>query len=186
MKHYFFKSMAAFGLVILVAAGCSDRNAEKRIAALENEIKELKGSKEAEHNHVTPTPAATALPTADVKPEGPVAAASFSKTEHDFGTIKEGQVVEHSFEFVNTGEVPLLISNAQPSCGCTVPDWTKTPIPVGGKGYVKAKFDSNGKPNMQNKTITVTANTYPQQTVLRFKAMVTPKAQQSDAGPLKQ
>ena len=55
-------------------------------------------------------------------------------------------------------------------------DWTKTPIPVGGTGFVKAKFDSNGKPNIQNKTVTVTANTWPKQTVLRFKAMVTPKA----------
>ncbi|HEX6890369.1 MAG TPA: DUF1573 domain-containing protein, partial [Chryseolinea sp.] len=76
-----------------------------------------------------------------------------------------------------------IIQSAQGSCGCTVPDWTKEPIPVGGTGFVKAKFDSNGKPNIQNKTVTVTANTWPKQTVLRFKAMVTPKS--AVDGPVK-
>jgi hypothetical protein len=183
MKYYFLKSLAMIVLIVLAATGCKDRNAEKRIAALENEIKELKGSKQADHADHTITPAST---PEEAKPEGPLAAINFVKTEHDFGTIKEGDVVEHTFEFTNNGEAPLLIQNAQASCGCTVPDWTKTPVPVGGKGFVKAKFDSSGKPNMQNKTVTVTANTYPTQTVLRFKVMVTPKAQQPDAGPLNQ
>ncbi|HOO09444.1 MAG TPA: DUF1573 domain-containing protein, partial [Cyclobacteriaceae bacterium] len=79
------------------------------------------------------------------------------------------------YSFKNTGEAPLIIQNAQPSCGCTVPEWSKEPIPVGGTGFIKAEFDSNGKPNIQNKTITVTANTWPKVTTLRFKAMVTPK-----------
>jgi hypothetical protein len=105
----------------------------------------------------------------------------FETTEHDFGTIKEGDVVEYTYAIKNTGEAPLIIQSAQPSCGCTVPDFSKDPIPAGGTGYVKAKFDSNGKQNIQNKTITVTANTWPKQTVLRFKAMVTPKA--GSAGP---
>jgi hypothetical protein len=83
-------------------------------------------------------------------------------------------VVEYTYKFTNTGEAPLIIQNAQGSCGCTVPDWTKKPIAVGEEGYVTAKFDSKGKPNIQNKTVTVTANTWPKQTVLRFKAMVTP------------
>lgn len=188
MKNILVKPLAiAMAILMMTAAGCRDRNAEKRIAALENEIRELKGSKPAENNGAAAVnPAPAALTPAETKPEGPLATINFKETEFDFGTIREGQVVEHTFEFVNNGEVPLIIQNAQPSCGCTVPDWTKTPIPVGGKGFVKAKFDSSGKPNVQNKTITVTANTYPQQTVLRFKAMVTPKPQQSDAGPLRQ
>ena len=100
----------------------------------------------------------------------------FATIDHDFGTINEGEVVEYTYSFKNTGEAPLIIQSAQGSCGCTVPDWTKEPIPVGGTGFVKAKFDSNGKTNVQNKTVTVTANTWPKQTVLRFKAMVLPKA----------
>jgi hypothetical protein len=91
--------------------------------------------------------------------------------------------VEYTYSFKNTGAAPLIIQSAQGSCGCTVPDWTKEPIAVGATGFVKAKFDSSGKPNIQNKTVTVTANTWPKQTVLRFKAMVTPKS--AADGPVK-
>lgn len=176
MKINVLKTVA-LGLIALVSVSCNDRNAEKRIADLESRLKDLEGKKTSTPVSVTPTPTPAAVnPVAEEKPEGPLAVASFPKLEHDFGTIKEGDVVEHTFTFKNTGSAPLIIQNAAPSCGCTVPDWTKEPIPVGGSGFVKAKFDSNGKPNIQNKTITVTANTYPKQTVLRFKAMVLPKA----------
>lgn len=167
---------------LVISVSCKDRNAEKRIAALESELKELKGESTANPSS-TPTPA---TPAQQEKPEGPLAVIAFEKTEHDFGAIKEGQVVEYTFTFKNTGEVPLIVQDAQPSCGCTVPDWSKEPIPVGGTGFVKAKFDSNGKPNMQNKTVTVTANTWPKQTVLRFKAMVSPKIPDAPAeGPVR-
>jgi hypothetical protein len=177
--------------VIAMGAACSDRNAEKKIAALEERLKELEQGKKAAGAAITPVnPAESATvnpaiqPPAETKPEGPLPVAAFGKLEHDFGTIKEGQVVEYTYTVKNTGQAPLIIQNAQPSCGCTAPDWTKTPIPVGGTGFVKAKFDSNGKPNIQNKSITVTANTWPKQTVLRFKAMVTPKGDGSN-GPVK-
>src|SRR5690606_17283558 len=109
------------------------------------------------------------------KPEGPLPAIEFETTDHDFGTIKEGDVVKYTYKFKNTGDAPLIIQNAQGSCGCTVPVWAKDPVPVGGEGSITAEFNSSGKPNVQNKTVTVTANTWPKQTVLRFKAMVTPK-----------
>lgn len=184
MKNQFFKSLGMMALLIVLASACNNRDLEKRIAALENENKELKAQKSVDPgNNPAPLEAKTA---AEEKPEGPLPALSFSETEHDFGTIREGQSVEHTYTFTNNGEAPLVIQDARPSCGCTVPDWTKTPIPVGGKGYVKARFDSNGKPGMQNKTITVSANTWPKQTVLRFKAQVTPKAQQPAEGPVRQ
>jgi hypothetical protein len=65
-----------------------------------------------------------------------------------------------------------------------VPDWTKTPIPVGGTGFVKAEFDTHGKAGIQNKTITVTSNSWPKTTVIKFKAMVTPKLDGAN-GPVK-
>jgi hypothetical protein len=182
------KSAMALAILATLATACKDREAEKRIAALESEIEELKGKKtpEATPGIQPESPVVSdAVAKADEKPEGPVAAINFPVKDYDFGTIKEGQVVEHQFEFTNTGTVPLIISEARPSCGCTVPDWTRNPIPVGGKGVVKAKFDSNGKPNLQQKTITVTANTFPKQTVLKFKAMVLPKNPEPPAaGPL--
>jgi hypothetical protein len=156
-------------LSLVVMVGCRDKDAEKRIAQLESRIAELEGKGTAAP---AATPAASAVP--ETKPEGPLAVMEFTTLEHDFGTISEGDVVEYTYKFTNTGEAPLIIQNAQGSCGCTVPDWTKKPIAVGEEGYVTAKFDSKGKPNIQNKTVTVTANTWPKQTVLRFKAMVTP------------
>ncbi len=170
-------------LALLVSAAlvsCKDRAAEKRIAELESRLIQLEGNGGAAAT--TPAATAAATPAADVKPEGPLPAFEFTSTDHDFGTIKEGEKVSYTYSFKNTGEAPLIIQNAQPSCGCTVPEWSKEPIPVGGTGFVKAEFDSNGKPNIQNKTITVTANTWPKVTTLRFKAMVTPKAT-GDNGP---
>jgi hypothetical protein len=164
--------------VLSFAVSCKDRDQEKRIAELEAQIADLKGQKT-----VAPTPVAEA-PVEEKKPEGPLPVVQFSTIEHDFGTINEGQVVEYTYAFKNTGEAPLIIQTAKPSCGCTAPAWSKEPIPPGGTGFVKASFDSKGKPGIQNKTITVMANTYPKQTVLRFKAMVTPKAT-GDAGPVK-
>ena len=93
--------------------------------------------------------------------EGPFAGFGIEDKSHFFGDITEGEIVEHTFEIVNNGEVPLIIESAKPSCGCTVPDWPKEPIPVGGKGQIFVKFDSKGKKGAQNKSITVTANTEP-------------------------
>lgn len=171
--------------ILLVSFSCGNRNAEKKIAELESRLKELEGKKPAATTPGLATSPATpdTQPLEEKKPDGPLPVMQFNTVDHDFGTINEGQVVEYTYSFKNTGAAPLIIQNAQGSCGCTVPEWSKEPVPVGGTGFVKAKFDSNGKPNIQNKTVTVTANTWPKQTVLRFKAMVTPKA--GAGGPVK-
>lgn len=168
--------MKAKLILVLIAAvsftACKDRDAEKKIAALEARINSLEGKK-------TPVAAEpgkeVVTPPADVKPDGPLPVMEVDQMDYDFGVIKEGEKVSHVYKIKNTGVAPLIIQDAKPSCGCTAPDWTRTPIPPGGEGFVKAEFDSNGKPNAQNKTITVTANTWPKTTRLSFKAMVTPK-----------
>ena len=168
-------------VVAAMATACKDKDAEKKIAALEARLSELEGKKNVPTlSQTRKTPAQP-----EVKPEGLLPVLAFEKTEHDFGTINEGQKVTYVYKFKNTGEAPLIIQEAKPSCGCTVPEWTKTPIPVGGEGFVKAEFDSKGKPNVQNKTITVIANTWPKQTTLKFKALVTPKAGDTPDGPVK-
>jgi hypothetical protein len=111
--------------------------------------------------------------------------AQFERVEHDFGTITEGKKVTYTYKLTNSGEAPLIIQSAQPSCGCTVPTYSQEPIPVGGTGFVTAEFDTSGKPGINNKTITVTANTWPKVTTLRFKAMVTPTADAGANGPVK-
>ena len=121
-------------------------------------------------------PSAAVTPAADQKPEGQLPTLEFERMDHDFGVVTEGQKVTYTYKFKNTGQAPLIVQNAAPSCGCTVPDWTREPIPVGGTGFVKAEFDTKGKVGPNTKTITVTANTWPKQTTLKFKASVTAAA----------
>jgi hypothetical protein len=180
MKNLLRKSLLMLGVVAMLATSCKDKDSEKKIAELEGRLAEIEAKKAANPGAAT----AETPPAEEVKPEGPLPAFQFETVEHDFGTIKEGDIVEYTYKFKNTGDAPLIIQGAQGSCGCTVPNWTKEPIPAGAEGVVTAKFDSNGKKDLQNKTVTVTANTFPKQTVLKFKAMVTPKPS-NDKGPLK-
>ncbi len=94
------------------------------------------------------------------------------KTVFDFGEIKEGDKVEHLFRFKNTGKSPLIISSAQGSCGCTVPEWPRSPILPDETGEIKVKFNSEGKNGSQEKTVTLTANTSPTNVVLTVKGVV--------------
>jgi uncharacterized cupredoxin-like copper-binding protein len=104
---------------------------------------------------------------------------SFDKSEHDFGTIDQGTPVETTFTFTNTGNAPLIITDARSSCGCTVPDYPKdTPIAPGETGELLVKFNGSGA-NQVTKTVTVTANTEKGSEVLMIKAFVTPKTAQA-------
>jgi hypothetical protein len=172
------------GLVLAAALiSCRDKAAEKRIAELEARLNSLEGNKAAKPAAATAVAEPVAATPVEAKPEGPLPTLDFERVDYDFGTIKEGQKVNYTYKFKNTGVAPLIIQSVQPSCGCTAPDWTKEPIPVGGSGFVKVEFDSNGKTGMQNKMVTVTANTWPKQMKLNFKAMVTPKPTGAD-GPV--
>lgn len=113
----------------------------------------------------------TATPPAD-KPVGPATSVAFANMEHDFGRIKQDSENRYTFTFTNTGSEPLVISNATGSCGCTVPDYPKAPIPPGGTGEIKVEYKPGKQEGNQAKTVTVTANTEPAQTVLRIKADV--------------
>ena len=177
MRNILKLSFAAVLAAALVS--CSDSGLEKRIAELENRVQALEGGKVASRATTTPaTTVAQAGVTAneEAAQEGPFAAFKFEGSHHDFGTINEGDVVTHIFKFTNTGEVPLIIKDAKGSCGCTVPNPPKEPIAVGETGEIEVKFNSNGKPNVQNKTVTITANTNPATTRLTIKATVTPKS----------
>lgn len=82
----------------------------------------------------------------------------FEQDLHDFGTVTEGVAVEHKFRFKNTGEHPLHITKVKPSCGCTTPKFSEEPILPGEEGFIDVSFDSQGRPGVQSKTITVTGN----------------------------
>lgn len=91
-----------------------------------------------------------------IKADGPVL--TLEKNTYDFGDIFQGDVVEHTFKFTNTGNQPLMITNIQPTCGCTTPEWPRDPIMPGGKGEIKVGFNSAGKINKQIKTLPIISN----------------------------
>jgi hypothetical protein len=98
----------------------------------------------------------------------------FTKETHDYGTIKYGADGSCSFEFKNTGNAPLIISNAKGSCGCTVPEWPKEPIAPGAKASIKVKYDTK-RPGAINKSVTITSNAVNEPTkVIRIKGNVLP------------
>ena len=84
---------------------------------------------------------------------------TWEKKAHDFGNIFQGDKVEHTFYFTNTGNEPLIITNVQVSCGCTTPKgWPRDPIPPGARGEITVSFNSSEKMGMQNKPVTLVSN----------------------------
>ena len=115
-------------------------------------------------------------PTADVTPvenATNAAAFKFEKESYDFGQITEGEQVTYDYSFTNVGTEPLIITGATATCGCTVPNYPREPIAPNGEGKISVKFDSKGKSGMQNKVITITANTVPATTELHMIGDIT-------------
>ncbi len=101
----------------------------------------------------------------------------------DYGDITKGSNGEREFKFTNTGTEPLIISNAQGSCGCTVPTWPKEPIMPGQKSSIKVKYDTN-RVGPFTKYITLTTNAPSQESLrLTIKGNV---AQEADPVPAKE
>jgi hypothetical protein len=89
---------------------------------------------------------------------GDAPAISFETIDYNFGTINKGEKVRYSYKFKNVGKAPLIIANAEATCGCTVPEVPKTPIKPGAEGEIGVVFDSAGKTGLQDKVITITSN----------------------------
>lgn len=117
------------------------------------------------------TPADPMSTRSDV-PAGPTTSIKFDESSYDFGKIMQDSENEKVFSFTNTGKEPLIISNAKGSCGCTVPQYPKEPIAPGETGEIKVVYKPGKQKNKQNKTVTITANTKPEKTVLSISADV--------------
>lgn len=157
MKKYFILTLSAVALTFTACGG----NTEKKEAP------------------------ATAVEASSAKAVSNAPVMTFDKTIHDFGSIQEGERVETLFTFTNTGKSDLVIVDARGSCGCTVPEYPKnTPIAPGASGQIRVSFDSSNKPNLQQKTVTISANTESGRETIRIKALVQAdpvKQQQRDA-----
>ena len=153
------KFISIISVIFLTACGSQVSDLELRVAKLETEIASMrKGG------------------GSTIVPSGAFPKFSFDQEEHNFGQIRDGDIVSHTFRFTNSGEAPLIISKATAACGCTVPQWPKQPIPVGGSGEIQVQFDSSNKPGMQNKVVTITANTESKVKKLLIRAQVNPRS----------
>ncbi|MBQ3634767.1 MAG: DUF1573 domain-containing protein [Bacteroidales bacterium] len=101
---------------------------------------------------------------------------TFETDSHDFGDVqeKEGKVT-YIFNYTNTGGSPLVLSQVQASCGCTTPEWTRTPVRPQEKGTIKVTFDPTGRPGKFSKTITVQSNAQQPVKTLRITGNVLQK-----------
>ena len=113
-----------------------------------------------------------------------VPAFAWEKTEYDFGKVPQNIPVTVTYTFTNSGKAPLMVSNAQPGCGCTGAKWTETAIAPGDKGTITVTFNA-ANPGAFQKSLTVTANTEPSTVVLTFHGEVIPAAA-TPAEPVKQ
>ncbi len=91
---------------------------------------------------------------------------------YNFGKITDGEKVEFSFRFKNSGHNPLIVSNATASCGCTVPEKPEQPVKPGETGFIKVVFNSKGRVGDVHKEVTVTSNAYPAFPLLALKGQV--------------
>jgi hypothetical protein len=147
------KTAAMLAIASLVLTACKKENAALRI--------DEETAKKAEIAHAK---------------AGDLPVAKFDAMEYDFGKVTEGDKVEHIFKVTNAGTADLVINDVKPSCGCTVPEYTKAPIKPGEKGDIKVIFNSSGKSGNQDKTVTVMMNTETGTETLKFKANITPRA----------
>jgi len=176
MKKNLF--LAAGMAVVILATGCNNNTGNDTAAESATATEATASVQPIENPNVVATTA-----QGETAPAGNAAVMTFEQTEYEFGTIKEGETVEHKFEFTNTGSTPLVIESATATCGCTAPDWTRTPVAPGEKGFVAVKFNSNGKPGQQQPTVTIRANTEPNIVRVAMKGSVEPKNRMPVAGP---
>ncbi len=93
-------------------------------------------------------------------------------TTYDFGKVNEGEIVEYNYRFKNTGDKPLIIEEANASCGCTIPEKPDHPIAPGEMGFIKVKFNSEHRPGETHKSVTIVSNAVPEFPTLYLKGTV--------------
>jgi len=153
-----------FSIIIILSACQSEKTSEKSIEEIRNS--DLVGNAAIIRNPVSADEVTDTVNVAKIE---------FEETIYEFGEVEAGEIVAHTFNFTNTGKVPLLISNARSTCGCTVPDWPQELIHPGEKGKIKVRFNTKNMLRAQKKPVTVVANTYPSETKVYLSGFVREK-----------
>lgn len=138
-KMFLLLTLPAFFMAACQDSGEKNKDSGLLPTNLVNNPRSAKGIDSASFN---------ALPTMD-----------FRDTVHDFGKIREGEIASFEFDFTNNGKTPLIISSAIGSCGCTVADFPREPLPPGQSGTIKVQFSSANREGHQEKTVAITTNT---------------------------
>ena len=131
------KALILFGSLAITLVSCDVRNKDK--------MAKITGEQ------------TTAKPAAEL----PKTTVQLIDSAYDFGKVTDGEVVTFSYRFKNTGNNPLIVSNATASCGCTVPEKPEQPILPGETGFIKVKFNSENRVGPAHKSVTVSANVDP-------------------------
>ncbi|WP_460582794.1 DUF1573 domain-containing protein [Hymenobacter arcticus] len=161
-------TVSSFALAVLLLVGCNrDKATEAGTQGMNAAADEAAADAKANPTIDNPN---VASDTEAPNPNAPVL--TFAEAQFDFGDIKPGSKVQHTFKFTNTGKTPLLIADATASCGCTTPSWTKEPVAPGATGELQVQFDSRGKQGLISKQVTVRANTQPNTNTIYIKGNV--------------
>jgi len=162
-------SLLSLVALVFIASSCGNAEMEKRMANLETRVNQLENGGIVRNNGTLPAQTVSNAPEQNVSSN---AAFKWDQTLFNFGNIQQGEVVNHTFKFTNTGSEPITIQSASASCGCTVPSYPKTPIAPGATGEIVVRYDSKGKVGQQSPVITIVANTNPRQTRLSLRGFV--------------
>ncbi len=174
MRTQLTQGMLALLLTLSLAA-CQSNSDDVREAARQNLEQ---GVQPANPNASAAQPASPNTPSA---PAGPTTTVEFEEERFDFGTVTEGEEVSHVFKFKNTGQEPLILSDARGSCGCTVPQWPREPIAPGDEAEIKVVFNSRNKVGKRSQKVTITANTEPPQKFIYLEGQVQPAEGNAEA-----
>ncbi len=161
MKYLGFFSLLILGLVACQSDSKVDSQPEKSLT-------EIKAGEKIKNSELVRNPISAEMPDDTIN----VAKMQFDTELYEFGNVKQGAKVDHTFTFTNVGTQPLIISNARSTCGCTVPEWPKEPIAPGESGTISVSFDTKGKKDIQKKPVIVTANTWPKETRVHISGFV--------------
>lgn len=157
MKKYILALVA----LAMITISCNEEAPKTEDKASITPAVEESKAKALETPPTTPTNVVTATTTIEM-----------DKMEHDFGEIGNTDPVHTTFTIKNTGDNPLIITQAKGSCGCTVPTYPKEPIAPGETGSIEVSYNPKGNKGAQSKTVTLIANTEPANTVLFVKSVV--------------
>lgn len=152
---------------LLLLTACGNDNSQPE-GVSEKTLQEIKQDGAISNADIIRNPVSADTPIDTVN----VAKVTFKDRNFEFGEVTEGEIIEHTFKFTNTGKAPLVIQGARSTCGCTVPEWSEDPIPVGEEGEIFVRFNTKNKKARQVKPVIITANSYPATTKVYLRGFV--------------